>query len=58
MFAREGDEDWLVLAQAGIRLAGFDDDGTGDAAGFWMIRPRDLAEKNFERVRFFHDWNP
>ena len=58
MFAREGDEDWLVLAQAGIRLAGFDDDGTGDATGFWMIRPRDLAEKSFERVKFFHDWNP
>lgn len=57
-FAREGDEDWVVLAQADILFADFDDDGTGNATGFWMIRPRDLAEKSFERAKFFHDWNP
>jgi len=57
-FAREGDEDWVVLAQADILFADFDDDGTGNATGFWVIRPRDLAEKSFERAKFLHDWNP
>ena len=47
----DDDEAWLLLAQATYRFA----DAPLDGIGFWMIRRQDLAEKNFENVKFVMD---
>lgn len=52
----DDDEAWLLLAQASITLT--DAPSDPQAVGFWMIRRQDLAEKNFESVKYLLDWNP
>ncbi len=52
----DDDEAWLMLAQACITLTDARTDP--QALGIWMIRRQDLAEKNFESVKYVMDWNP
>jgi hypothetical protein len=45
-----------MLAQACFTLTGTHADP--GVVGIWMIRRQDLAEKNFEGVKYVMDWNP